>query len=217
MDRHSGWQILEQCLEQADGPAWTAFIERFGPALRWGIQRALRGLGFDGDRRDLAADLLQECYCKILARERRVLQMCRERDEKSLTAFFARLAERCTRDSLRARWAEKRGSRNGLIDLGGDLEDLIAAQAQPSPEDRTLMKEARSRLLETCRSAAGNRKTERNYEVLVMAFLEGLSSREISSRFAGRLSLTCIDSVVYRARRRLLKEGVTLGERRAVA
>ena len=79
------------------------------------------------------------------------------------------------------------------------------------------MKEARSRLLATCRSAAGARQRERNYKVLVMAFLEGLSSREIASRFAGRLSLTCIDSLLYRARRRLREQGVMLGERRAVA
>lgn len=215
-DKH-GWKILEQCLEQGDGPAWTAFLERFEPPLRWGIHRALRGLGVEGDRRDLAADLLQECYCKILVRERRVLRMCRERDDKALNAFFARLAERCTRDSLRARWTEKRGSRGGVVDVGGDIESLAVSRNEPSPEDRALMKEARSRLLATCRSAAGARQRERNYKVLVMAFLEGLSSREIASRFAGRLSLTCIDSLVYRARRRLREQGVMLGERRAVA
>ncbi len=217
MDDHSGWQILERCLDPADEAAWKALIERFEPPLRWGIHRALRGLGFNGDRYDLAADLLQECYCKILARERRVLRMCRERDENALNAFFARLGERCARDGLRARWALKRGSRAGIVELGESIEDLAVARTEPSPEDRALMKEAQSRLLATCRTAAGSRKSERNYRVLVMAFLEGLSSREISSRFAGQLSLTCIDSVVYRARRRLLKQGVRLGERRAMA
>ena len=58
-DKH-GWQIVEQCLEQADGPAWTVFLERFEPPLRWGIHRALRGLGVEGDRRDLAADWIRE-------------------------------------------------------------------------------------------------------------------------------------------------------------
>lgn len=216
MEHECGWQILKRCQEEADGPAWTAFIERFEPVLRWGIRRTLAGLGFDGDRREFAADLLQECYCKILSGERRVLRLCRERDERAIDAFLARLAERCTRDSLRAVWTQKRG-RRALVDLSCDLEDLPIVGSEPSPEDSALMKEARSKLLETCRRAAGVRQRERDTRVLAMAFLEGLSSREIARRFAGRLSLTCIDSVVYRARRRLRREGVVLRQRRAVA
>ena len=80
-----------------------------------------------------------------------------------------------------------------------------------------MIAEARAALLFRCLSAAGGRERKRNYRVLVLAFLEGLSSREISRRFGGRLSLTCIDSVVYRARKRLLEQGVDLGRRRAVA
>lgn len=217
MEDKNGWTIVKRCLDEPDGSVWTEFIERFEPALRRGIQRALSRLGFEGDRRDLAADLLQDCYCKILARERRVLSLCRESDERSLDAYFTRLSERCTRDQLRARWSQKRGSRFGVIGLTSDLERTAAAEFEPSPEKRALLNEARSMLLESCRLAAGARQRERNTRVLVMAFLEGLSSREIASRFAGRLSPTCIDSVIYRARRRLRARGLAFGERRALA
>lgn len=213
----SGWLILKKCVDEADGPAWTAFVERFEPALRWGIRRALARLGYDGDRRDLTDDSLQECYCKILGRDRHVLRLCRERDENALNAYFSRLAERSTCDLLRARWAEKRGSRDGFVDLGDGFEEIAHARAEPSPEDHAMIQEAHRRLLVTCRTAAGSRQKERNYRVLVMAFLEGLTSREISSRFAGKLSLSCIDSVVYRARQKLLEKGIVLGERRAMA
>lgn len=217
MEDRCGWQILERCRDDGDDAAWNDFVERFEPALRRGILCALRRLGYAGDRKDLSADILQECYCKLLARDRRALRLCRERHEGAIEAFLARLAERCARDNLRARWSQKRGSRTPAVDLSVDLVDLVIAGSEPSPEDRALMNEARSRLLETCRLAAGARRRERDTKVLAMAFLEGLSSREIASRFAGRLTRTCIDSVVSRARRRLLKQGVTLGERRAVA
>jgi DNA-directed RNA polymerase specialized sigma24 family protein len=217
MEDNGGWQIVRRCVAEANGPAWTAFVERFEPALDRGIRRGLYRLGFEGDRRDLAADLLQECYCKILARERRILEMCRERDEAALDAFFGRLAERCARDCLRARWSQKRGRRGTTVAFALECETLALATTEPSPEERALIQEARSRLLEACRLAAGARQRERNTKVLMMAFLEGLSSREIASRFAGRLSLACIDSVVYRARRRLRQLGGRLVERRAIA
>ncbi|MFQ5526852.1 MAG: RNA polymerase sigma factor [Thermoanaerobaculia bacterium] len=217
MDNPSGWQIVQRCLQTADGPAWGAFVERFETPMVWGIQRALRSLGFRGRPRDVIGDLLQECYCRILARDRRTLKLCRERKEPALDAYFARVAERSTRDSFRARWAEKRGSRDLVVGWNEVVEDRHAASGESSPEDRLLIREARSKLLETCHRAAGSRKRERNFRVLVLAFLEGLSTREIAEQFAGRLSRSCIDSLVYRARRRLLKEGVVLGNRGAVA
>lgn len=216
MEDRNGWQIVNACSKQANGQAWSAFVARFEPALRRGVHRALQSVGFDGDRSDLAADLVQDCYCKILSRERRVLTMCRERDERALDAFFARLAERCTRDNLRARWTKKRGSRRKAVELG-EIEHLAVQVSEPSAEERLLMKEKRRQLLATCRRAAGGRQRERNTKVLVLAFLEGLSSREIAARFAGHMSRTCIDSVVYRARQRLRKFGLVLGQRRATA
>ena len=217
MDNSNGWQIVKKCLESADEPAWVAFVDRFEPALVWGIRRALNGLGYAGNPRDVMADLLQESYCKILARERRILRMCRERDDRALNAFFARVSERCARDSFRARWADKRGSRGGVVAWSEVVESRVAARTESSPETRLLLDEARSTLLDRCHKAAGGRQRARNFKVLALAFLEGLSSREIAERFAGRLSRSCIDSVVYRARRRLLEEGATLGDRQAMA
>lgn len=216
MDDQDGWKIVESCRQEANGPAWTAFVDRFEPSLLKGIRRALRGLGFRGNPADVTADLLQETYCKILARERRVLGLCRERDARALDAFFAQLADRTTRDSFRALWAEKRGH-DLLTPWNQVIESRIAERAASSPEARLLLIEARDRLLEKCRRAAGVKQPERNFRVLALAFVEGLSSREIAQRFAGRLSRTCIDSLVYRARRRLIKEGGELGPRRALA
>lgn len=217
MDNQQGWQILEQCLGRADEPAWETFAARFEPALRGGIFRALEHIGYDGDRKDVADDLVQECYCKILARDRRVLRMCRERNDNALNAFFARLAERATRDAFRARWAQKRGSRDAVVPWNEVIEERATSAKPSSPEDDLLCKEARASLLAKCRRAAGGVERERNFQVLSMAFLGGLSSKEIAERFSGRLSRTCIDSLVYRARRRLHKQGTYLGPRRAMA
>lgn len=217
MDNRNGWEIVERCLHAADESAWTRFVDRFEPALVWGIQRALRSLGYRGRPRDEVADLLQECYCRILERDRRPLRLCRERDDRALNAFFARLAERATRDAFRSRWAEKRGSRDGVVAWNEVVEDRLTDDRDASPEERILAREARAGLLEKCRRAAGRKQPQRNFRVLAMAFIGGLTTREIAERFAGRLSYTCIDSLVYRARRRLLKEGVVLGDRGAMA
>ena len=205
MDNQNGWQIVKQCRQVADEAAWKAFVARFEPALVWGIQRALRGLGYEGSRKDVVPDLLQECYCRILSRNRRTLALCRERNDRALDAFFARVGERCTRDHFRSRWADKRGSRDRVVAWSEVVEVRLVGRSGSSPEVQLLIGEARSTLLEKCRRAAGGRQPERNFKVLVLAFLEGLSSREIAERFAGGLTRACIDSLVYRARRRLLR------------
>ena len=217
MEENRGWKIVQRCLHNNDEQAWTAFRDRFEPALLAGVRRVVRSLGTGRNQADAIADLLQEAYCRLLSRDRRVLELCRERDERALDAFFSRVAERSARDSYRSRWAQKRGSRDRVVAWSDVVEDRAAAVGQVSPEGRLLLEEARAGLLEKCRQAAGSRQRERNFRVLALAFLEGLSSREIAERFAGRLSRTCIDSVVYRARQRLLKEGVVLGDRKAMA
>lgn len=223
MDHKSGWKIVERCFIEGDSSAWEAFVERFDRALRWGIGRVLGHFG-DGRggsaipaREDSARDVLQECYFKLLSDDRRILGLCRERDDKALNAYFARLGERCARDFVRSRGAQKRGY-DCQVSLADLREELIPTRVAESPEAGALLKEARAELLQRCRKAAGRKQRERNYRILVMAFLEGLTSKEISERLAGRVSHTSIDSLVYRARQRLERsDGTGFVYRRAVA
>ncbi len=219
MNEKTNWQVVQECREAAgtgNEEAWRLFLERFEPALRRGISRALRAAGVRYAYRQRLEDCLQDCYCKILKNDRRVLGCCRETDDRALFAFFLTLGERVARDALRRERAEKRGL-DRLVPLDDRLAERTAADCRSTPERRALVRDDRRLLVARLRSAAAGRQQERNLRVLVMVFVGGLTSREISKRFGGALTPTSIDSLVYRVRRRLLEDGVELGPRSAAA
>lgn len=216
MEKKTNWEIVQRCRTSTDQEAWEEFVDRFESALRGGIFRAFRSLSVRGDYSDRQADLLQDCYCKLLDRECRILNLCRESHDGALWKFFVTLGERVARDAFRAQAAEKRGGEQ-VLRLEGFAAAIDPADPGQSPERAALAREAEADLVARCRRAAGRRQSERNFRVLLMAFLEGLTSREIARRLDGTLTPTSVDSLVYRARRRIEKSGRRLGPRRVAA
>ena len=204
--------VIDRCVAGEGERAWEDFVGRFEPVLRRGVVSALNGTAkrWDG----LEEDLLQEVYCRLLEGGAQHLKRCRERDEVAIRAFLARLARNAAIDHLRWRRTVKRGRRS-LV--SGDLAQRRfeqAANREPSAEDRLIMRQQGRSFLRACRRIGGCRTADRNVRVLALAFLGGLSSREIAQHLGRSLSPGSIDSLISRARKKLAAAGVALASRR---
>lgn len=212
MDTSSARDLVVRCRDSRDGGAWEAFRNRFEDTLRGGVRRAFRLAG-RRPRPETVDDLVQETYCRLVDRRARALRGCRARDEAGIAAYLKRVAERVALDHLRARATAKRGrnrvdSLDQLLEKGA--EGVVAVG--PLAERRLRTGELERHWLAACRRAAG-RGGKLTVEVLGLALFQGLTSREISDRLGRRLTPNGIDSLLYRARRRLAAQGLTLPRR----
>lgn len=214
MREPSARDVIEACAA-GDSAAWSHFVDRFEGSLRRGIAIALTGRR--GHRQIQAEDLLQEVYCRLLEAGGRRLKRCRERDEAAIRAYLVRLARNVAIDYLRARRTVRRGRRHLLLQSPAGCGVDLAADRRPSVEDRLILRQQGRRFLRSCRRAAAGRKENRNVRILALAFLAGLTSREIARRLDGSLSPGSIDSLISRTRRKLADEGFELVSRRPPA
>lgn len=198
---------------EGNEPPWELFVGRFGWRLAERVSRILEERGALSLPEDVE-DLVQEIYCRLLDHRRRRLHDFRGTDEREVMSFLCRIARTVVTDHLRARGAGKRGAAlvvKPRTSQGGLPRS--AADPGPSPEERTLLQDARRRFLRRCREVAGSRAPRRVIAVLRLALLEGWSSREIAASMAWKLSPSGVDSIICRARRRLAAMGVPLPPR----
>lgn len=207
--------LIDQCARGLEADAWERFVERFGPAIEDGVRRALceAGRRRRGVRRvasgpagvfeieELHDEMVQECYCRLLEEGGRRLAGFRGLSEPEARAWLARLAERCTRDRLRAARASKRGGRV----RSAHLRDVVSLpDPGPSPERQAIGRQEVRRFSRRCRRLG---RSERDVLILHLVFLAGLTSREVAGAVRGGLSPSAVDTVVHRFRRRLEASG----------
>lgn len=218
MQPHSARDLLDQCVRSPEPRAWERFVERYGPAIEAGVRRALRRVralrpAAEAGRCDGAADpgqvqdMVQECYCRLLEGGRRRLIGFRGLTEPEARTWLARMAERCTRDRLRAERAGKRGGRRKLVLL---REGVPLADPTGSPERRAIGRQELRRFARCCHRLS---RSQRDARILRLVYFEGLTSREVARATGGALSPSSVDSVIHRFRRRLEEDGVPLPRR----
>ncbi|MDX1503842.1 MAG: sigma-70 family RNA polymerase sigma factor [Thermoanaerobaculia bacterium] len=209
-------ELVRRCARERDPRLWEEFVRAFGTRLKGGVRRALRRSG-GAVRDEELDDLLQDVYCKLLENGARSLVLCRAADGREAGAYLGRVAETVVLDRLRAAAAAKRG-RDLLVTPPAHVEADPAERAVDSsarsPEERLLNRERRRIFLLRCRDAAGPRDPRRDLKILYLAFLEGMTSREIARRLGPGLTPGSVDSLVHRAKRRLARLGVALPHRR---
>jgi RNA polymerase sigma factor (sigma-70 family) len=162
----------------------------------------------------LEEDLLQEVYCRLLDRGAQRLRRCRERDERAIRAYLARLAQNAAIDHLRWRHTVKRGRRSLVPFQLAERRLEQATDHRPSVEERLILQQQGRCFVRACRRIVGGRTADRNVRILALAFLGGLSSREISRRMGSSLSPGSIDSLISRARKKLAAQGLAVAARR---
>lgn len=206
--------LVRRCARERDPSAWEEFVRRFGGRLRGGVLRALAKTG-GGSPAEEFDDLLQEVYCLLLDDGARRLSGCRGRCELSVGSYLGRVAENLAIDRLRAASAAKRG-RDRVVRLPPHVTmDSAECAVDPSqsPEEQLLARERRRLFLARCREVAGRRSPVRDVRILSLAFLGGLTSREIADRLEGQVTASIVDSLVHRAKRRFARVGLRLPRR----
>jgi RNA polymerase sigma-70 factor (ECF subfamily) len=151
-----------------DEDAFRAFYDRTSRAL-WGYLSRTSG------DRQIADDLLQECYYRLLKS-----QVVFE-SEAHRRNYLYRIGTNLVRDS-------KRGARP-LFAAGVDVASLEAPQGSADPEARTDVRRAMGRL------------KPRERALLWLAYAQGSSHREIADVLG--LKTASIKLLLFRARRKL--------------
>lgn len=204
--------------EKAFQAAWEDLVDRYGALLQAQVRRALLGVGLrPGD--DLVEERVQEVYYRLLLGGPRRLRLLRRWGDGRIVTYLSRMAERVVVDEVRAKAAAKRGGAWGLWwDDGLSEVSMHPVDPRGTPEEQALLSERRRLVLRGCRrmvrSVMDEEDRGRCLRVLRLALLEGWSSSEIVIAERGALAASTVDTLVYRARRRLARGGVELPKRR---
>ena len=215
MESGEARRVVRSCSRSTQSAAWENLVVRFGAKIRAGVVNGLVRSGIR-PRKEMVDDLAQDVYCKLLADGRRALRACCEASPQSIGAYLRRTAERVALDFARARGAVKRGgdllvSLQETVDCRGDRALPVTP---PTAEHRLLVEEEKKEFLGRCRSVVRGRHPQRDYKVLQLAYVEGLSSREIAGCIG--LSTNGVDSILYRSRQRLAEQGIVVPSRGAL-
>jgi len=206
----SAAELIERCSVHNCEASWQEFLDRFGWALSTSIRRALTRMAPTLSP-DLHDDLVQEAWCRLLGDRRRRLRACRGTNDQAVSGYLARVADSVVKDHLRRALAAKRGRDVTCGQSGPDGPGRVDLAADPhSSADRSHLVEESRRLFfaEASRVLAG-RHRRRNLWVVYLALFEGWTSREISERLHA-LTISNVDSIVYRCRIRLREAGFHL-------
>lgn len=211
MTTQSLGQLIRKMGVEGSDHGWDEFVGRFGRLLAIRVFRLLEVAGLTPLQEDVE-DLVQEVYCRLLER-RGPLRAFRGDTLPAVLAFLYRTVRSVICDHLRTALAAKRCGEGlawrGAAARAPSLEECVA-DPDTSPERPILLAHGRRLLLQHLRQMAVCR---RHRLILFLALIEGWSSREISESMAGELQPSSIDSVVFRARRRLKGEGIRLPRR----
>lgn len=206
---------LRACAEACDVETWGEFDRRFRSTLVAGVARAL-GRGGRRPDSEWVGEMLQEVYCRLLEDRRAIMRGFRGTCDAQAFAYLKRVAESVTVDRLRKEVAAKRGGTQKEEDIDELLGDGVA-DLELSPEDRLVHREAWRGFWLRCRAGVTSRHRARDLAILQLATFEGWSSREIAGALNGRLTVSSIDTILHRLRRRLAAQGLTLPARSSSA
>jgi DNA-directed RNA polymerase specialized sigma24 family protein len=204
-------RALRACAEACDVDTWAEFDRCFRSRLVAGVVRALGrgGRRADGER---VGEMLQEVYCRLLEDRRLILRRFRGTTDAQAAAYLKRVAETVTVDQLRSEGAAKRGA--GLLEEDpGELLDGAVAGPGSSPEARLLARDGWRCFWRQCRDHVRSRHRARDLAILQLAVCEGWTSREIAAAMGDRLTVSSIDTILHRLRRRLAERGLELPAR----
>lgn len=204
--------------ERAFQAAWEDLVDRYGALLRNQVRRTLLSAGLK-PYDHLVEEQVQEVYYRLLLGGPQRLRLLRSWSDRRVVAYLCRIAESVVVDEVRTKAAVKRGEGGGLWwDDGLAGIPWHAVDPRGTPEDQALLSERRRLVLRGCRRMVRSMLDEedrgRCLRVLRLALLEGWSSREIARAEGWALAASTVDTLVYRARRRLARGGVKLPDRR---
>lgn len=206
-------RLLARCAEgRATEEEWNGFVDRAAPKLRSAVLGAL-ALCHEPPEPSLVEDLVQEVWCRLLADDRRILARFREKGDGAAVVYLRRVAAAITIDVIRARRAAKRRpARRMSLDEAG-WSGMSVHDRSVCPERRLIAGERLAELLRLCRERLGRRASRARVRAARLGLVEGWSSREIAEHLGGRWTVSAVDSMLFRLRRQLARDGIRLPRR----
>lgn len=200
------WQLFQSCLEQPGGGDWPRFVARFARRIRESLSCAIGHIGPDIPAAE-PEDLHQDLYCRLLRRRRSF----RGGSEGEVWSYLRQLCFSMVRDHRRRQLAGKRRPEWACRDRFSEVDGLPSDD--PGPEEILLRRERWSDFLARCVALAPVSQRPLVRRLVPLAYVEGLTSGEISRRLGGRPDAKQVDNLLHRLKIRLAAEGIELPRR----
>lgn len=213
MQNQTDRELIVCCLQESEPVAhppgaWPEFDRRFRPRMIAGIRRGL-ACAWERPQPDLLEELLQECYCRLLEHDRRVLRRCLHLEAPQIGSYLVKVGRSVALDWLRRRGADKRGhGKTHAVD-----HDWLAelGSRQPTAERKLSAAETLASFWSECSRMMEATGNHANLEVLRQAWIDQRPSREIAADVG--VATSTVDSLVCRMRRRLAERGWDVAKR----
>jgi RNA polymerase sigma factor (sigma-70 family) len=205
-----------------EDPAWLEFFSRFQGRIRSVAFRALthetrRDPRLDvGDVMEVAQDLTQDAFLRLINGERRALAQFKGRSENSLFTYLHAIVTNLVRDHVKKLRAQRRPQIAASLsepkkskfpeDLveGLTLGDKLVSPGA-GPHEAVEEGELRTRISEAVDEASRGSTTTRDRLIFRLYFLEGLKITEIASLRVTKLSPSGIEKRVSKIRSSIKK------------
>ncbi len=200
----AGPSLFRHCAEHSDNAElWKEFIRRYNPLLVRSVIYAWRKCGQGNfPPQDLAEDLLQDVYLKIVKHQFRLLQNFQGNTEEEANAYLARTAINQTISYLRPS-ANKMGADEISLDewIEGNGED------RPLPLSLTWRQQrlSENELIEILEKCFDGVNRNRDVLVFLLRFRDGYNSEEISKMGFCALKVTSINNLLVDLKKKLRK------------
>ena len=201
----SSSDLLRECGHRlTDIDLWDEFQKRFQRRIFLYLLRACRvSRGQQDEVREVVLDLAQEVYVRLVQNDGRILRSFRGQTEFAVKAFLARVATSVVADHFRYQMAEKRQAQVISIDharevvensriAGADLDEkTIGAVLSWIDVDRVL------------KNDEDRRHAARNLLIFKLHYIDGFTAAELAEFPGFSLSVSGIEAVLNRIRKRL--------------
>jgi RNA polymerase sigma factor (sigma-70 family) len=200
--------MVDRCCG-GDAAAWDEFVDRYHERVARLAYRAAGSLAAsDGDRWEIARDLIQDVYVKLVAREFQALRAWRGESEESLVSYLASVVHGLACDELRRRRSRKRAvSLVSLdappVDDAPSLAETLSGPDAGSPERQLIEGRSAERVARLLADASAGPHGPRNAIIFQLYHFEGMSAREIAEMPCFGLTVPNVESILRRTRERV--------------
>ena len=197
--------LLRRCGHRlTDIELWDEFQKRFQRRIFLYLLRACRVTrGQQDELREVVLDLAQEVYVRLVQNDGRILRSFRGQTEFAVKAFLARIATSVVADHFRYQMAEKRQAQ--VISIDQARENVETSRVAGTDFDEQAIGAVLSwiDIDRVLRSDGDRRNAARNFLIFKLHYVDGFTSAELSEFPGFALSVSGVEAVLNRIRKRL--------------
>jgi DNA-directed RNA polymerase specialized sigma24 family protein len=200
----SSADLLRECGKRlTDIELWKKFQERFQGRIFLYVLRATRSRHMQDNVSDTVTDLAQDVYLRLVQNDGRILRSFRGTTEFSVMAFLARISVSVVSDHNRRGTADKRKAQ--LVSIDEVREELETSQRDVADFDANSLAAILSwidveRVLQ---EDPDQRNARRNLLIFKLHYIDGFTAAEIAGFPAFDLTVSGIETILARLRKRI--------------